>query len=59
VESIIDEVRQASIQVHRCQTALKAVPGGHEFWEVTVHALGQASHVEITWKGKQVVKETE
>lgn len=56
VEGIIDEVRQAPVQVHGCQTALEAIPGGHELWEVAVHALGQTCHVEVTWRGKEVVK---
>lgn len=47
VEGIIDEVRQPPVQVHGCQTALEAIPRGHELREVAVHALGQASHVEV------------
>lgn len=39
VESIVDEIRQAPIQVYRGQAALKSIPGGHKFWEVAVHAL--------------------
>ena len=40
VESIVDEIRQASIQVHRGQAALKSIPGGHKLGKVAVHALG-------------------
>lgn len=50
MQGIVDEVRQAPVQVHGCQAALKAIPGGHQLGEVAVHALGQASHVEVPWK---------
>lgn len=59
MEGIIDEVWQAPVQVHWCQTTLKAIPGGHKLWEVAIHALGQTRHVQVTWKGKQVVKANE
>lgn len=48
VQSIIDKVWQTTIQVHRCQTALKSITWGHKLGEVAIHALSQASNVEIT-----------
>lgn len=47
VQSIIDKVRQTPIQVYRCQAALKSITRGNKLWEVAIHALSQASNVEI------------
>lgn len=47
-QSVVYQVRQTAVQVHWCQTALKAFPRGYKFGEAVVHVGSQTSNEEIS-----------
>lgn len=49
----MDQVRESPVEVHGGQAALKTVPGGHKFGQITVHALCQASNVQVTCEHRE------
>lgn len=47
-QRVVDEVRQAAVEVHGGQAALEALAGHHQLGQVLVHVGPKASHKQIT-----------
>lgn len=41
-QGIAEEIRQATIEVHRRQTALETLSWSHQFGQITVHAFAKS-----------------
>lgn len=47
-QGVRQEVGEPSVQVHRCQAALKALLGMDQLGQLLIHLLGNTSDVQIT-----------
>lgn len=52
-QSVVYQVRQTAVQVHRRQATFEALPRGYQFGQAVVHVGPQTSNEKITWGKKK------
>lgn len=48
-QSVVYQVRETTVQVHRRQATFKALPRGYQFGQAVVHVGAQTSNKKIAW----------
>lgn len=50
-QGVGQKVREAAVQIDRCQATLEALAGVDQLGQVSVHLFGDAPDVQVTWWG--------